>query len=172
MEVRVLSPAHRTDILYCMERTHSFYLWMMIVFGCPGTILVLIASEVDMYSLPAFFGEILSNGTLLALGVVALISAVPAFLSSLPSPLRHYLGFGVPFLIALPTLVHNYTCTEKFCNFIDMAIVLGSFIFCLFYVLCLYLRKWNVRIVRVLMLLTIAITVLTALYITLTLLLS
>ncbi|TAK57609.1 hypothetical protein EPO17_01490 [Patescibacteria group bacterium] len=130
------------------------YIWWLVILANIGIYLVAIINELYSYDRYDSIGEYLVKpfvgfGTqnVWILIIWILICVVPIIISKLTVGWKHLIGYGIPSLVALFSLVHFFTCTGKFCNFIDIPIIAGAIIFAILYALGIYFAKWNVKVV-------------------------
>lgn len=83
--------------------------------------------------------------TLIVFSAYLFISFMPAFIVNSKISLKNYLGFGVPILVIIPSIIHYKTCTAKFCGLIDIPIVAGALIFALVFVIHKLILRWNIK---------------------------
>ncbi len=97
-----------------------------------GTISELLGSEKILYTLIVFF-------------IYIFISFVPAFIANSKILLKNYLGFSIPILIIIPSIIHYTTCTAKFCGIIDIPIVASALIFGILFFIYKLILIWGTK---------------------------
>ncbi len=78
------------------------------------------------------------------IGFSFLISLVPVVFSKLH---LKWLGWGVPVVSVVYGFINASTCSGWFCGIMPMIIIASSFVFLAFYLLGVYLAKWNPKVV-------------------------
>lgn len=133
-----------------------FYLWLGVILANVGTYLIITTMEVynsGTSFVIALFRPITTSYSIL-IGVSLFVSIIPIWLSGTKFKRRNYFGFGIPVLLLLPIpyfIWHNFNCTGKFCNLLDIFMVyalgLMALIFVIFYLIGIYFRKWNIKVI-------------------------
>jgi hypothetical protein len=134
-----------------------FYNWMMVLLLNVGIFMITFfvsmkfsewrGLDMGQWAYPAFF----------SLGISAFMTIVPMLLSKTVSKMRTVVASLVPLLLVILAgyfTWHNYTCTGKWCNIVDLPLAwtsgLSAFTFALYYAIGVSSRKWGQKTVLIL----------------------
>lgn len=115
------------------------YIWWMVILANVGALLYF--ATTNLYG-NGGYGSFVDY--VRVIGFLLLISLVPVVFSKLH---LKWLGWGVPIVGVVYGFVEVSTCSGWFCGIIPMVIIVSSFVFLVFYLLGVYLAKWNSKVV-------------------------
>lgn len=141
----------------------SKYLWTVVFLANLGVLFALVGVA------GSDLADLLSSFPLIILAISLFATVVPVYISTSPNK---YLGYGLPLflLLPLPYFIYDaYTCTGKFCEILPsilaMSFGLSAIVFALFYTIGIFARKWDVKFIRSIMWIEIALLVILALWV-------
>jgi len=113
-----------------------------------GTLLNLFSNSRKSFS--ETFGSLTGDlgWPMIIVGLYLFLSFIPALIANSKLQKRIWLGFGIPVLVIIPSAIHSFTCSGKFCNFIDIPIIFSSLVFALLYGFYRLILRWNVKFSR------------------------
>ena len=128
------------------------YIWIFVILANIGAYLAIVRYEIGYgyYGIKPWISSV-TEGRIADIGLSLFISILPVLLSGLNFKWCAYLGYGMPLTIIIFSVYHFFNCSGKFCNVGDVPLIIVSVIFAVFFTLGLYLRKWNTKIVVVLL---------------------
>ena len=146
----------------------SLYVWILVIIANISFYIVLLSRffvyEYANLTLKEAFVYAFDQMSLTIVAFSLAISAIPALISQFNFKGRSVLGYGIPTIVILYSIIHYYTCTGKLCNIADVPLGIGGFIFGVFYVLGIYLRKIDEKFSKILIAIEIVIALAFLLY--------
>lgn len=136
-----------------------FYIWWFVILV--NVIIYLGIVVADVYSgyktvqNVIFAPQVLSY--FIIIGISLLVTVIPTWISGSQKKWRHKVGYGIPILLLVPIPYFIYdwmTCTGKLCEVTGafFTVILGSaaIVLAIFYTLGVFLRKWNIKVSKIL----------------------